>query len=106
MADNTTTVAEFEDIEFTASQGQDYTTIPEDDYILELIGFKTTEKPAQRIEFEAQQKKKSIEEIDAYQWEWLWCVADGEYTGETLKDWTNRSWHEKSTAGIYAAALA
>lgn len=108
MSDNTQTgeAQVFEDVEFTAPAPQDFTTIPEDDYILECIGFQTVDKPQSRIEYEAKQKKKEIDQIDPQQWEWLWQVAEGDWLGETVKDWTNRSWHEKSTAGIYAAALA
>lgn len=97
---------EFDDVEFTAQSEQDWTTIPEDDYILEVVGYRVVDKPAYVIEREALQKKKPLEAIDPQQWEWTWEVAEGEFKGEQVKDWTNRTWHEKSSAGIYAAALA
>jgi hypothetical protein len=107
MADSMQNEApDFEDIEFSAPPPRDFTTIPEDDYVLECIGFTTVDKPPHVIESEAVKKKKTVEEIDPQQWEWLFKVAEGKFAGETLKDWTNRTWHEKSSAGIYAAALA
>lgn len=107
--ENQTQVAEeleFDDVEFTASSSQDWTTVPEDDYILKLVGYKIVDKPQHRIEYEAKQNKKELAQIDPQQWEWTWEVNDGEFKGERLKEWTSRSWHEMSAGGQRAAALA
>jgi hypothetical protein len=111
MADETKTpvVEDIELSDFGSNGGtQDWDTAPEDNYTLELIGWETVAKPPHKIESEAARNatEGKTKQIDPQQWQITFKIADSEWDGITIKTWVNRTFHENSTAGKIAAALA
>lgn len=87
----------FEDVDMEPPENSAFMTIPAGAYMARLIGFKTTDKPDWKLTGE--------EGEDKQQWEWTFQVTEGEYAETSLKEYTNRTWHEKAKAHKHAAAL-
>lgn len=88
----------FDDVEINVNTGTPQETVPAGVYPARLVGFKAeVKKPDWKL--------TGAEGEDIYQYEWTLEVIDGECTGMRFKDFTNRTFHEKATAGKYAAAL-
>lgn len=95
---NATAEQTFEDVDISVPESNgDYETIPAGVYSARLVTFTTVDKPDWKI--------KGEEGEDRQQWEWGFVIMGGDYDGTTLKAWSNRSWHPKSTAHKWAAAL-
>lgn len=89
----------FEDEELIVPDaGIDFPTIPAGVYTGKLVGFRREPKPDWKL-------KGDEDENGKQQFKWTFVVTDGEYAGTDLVSWTNISWHEKSTAHKYGAAL-
>jgi hypothetical protein len=88
----------FDDVEVNVNTSTPQETIPAGVYNARLVGFKSeVKKPDWKI--------TGAEGEDIYQYEWTLEITDGEYEGMRFRDFTNRTFHEKATAGKYAAAL-
>lgn len=90
-------VLAFDDLDIDVPTGGDFETIPAGMYNARLVGFTVTDKPDWKLTGE--------EGEDKQQWEWTFELVDGDYQGTRLKNYTNRSWHEKANAHKHAAAL-
>lgn len=88
----------FDDVEVNVNTSEPQETIPAGVYNARLVGFKSeVKKPDWKI--------TGAEGEDIYQYEWTLEITDGEFEGMRFRDFTNRTFHEKATAGKYAAAL-
>jgi hypothetical protein len=86
-----------EDIEIEVPTTASFETMPPGTYNAKLVGLKVVPKPDWKL--------KGEEGEDREQWEWTFMVTDGDYAGSRLKDFTNRTWHERAKAHKHAAAL-
>jgi hypothetical protein len=118
MADETKTPV-FEDIEFSDAPTKVYPTIKGGTYDAIFIGFETVEKPQYKIDKELLDHPD--EEPDPHMYRWTFRItevvelhdtdADGNdvtrmVTNHEISDRCNRKWHERSTAGKWAAGIA
>jgi hypothetical protein len=95
----TATEPTFEDMAIDVPEpGQDREIMPSGIYNGKLVGLKTVAKPDWMLNGED-------EDEDREQWQWTWEIVDGDWQGQRLSAYTNRSWHEKANAHKYAAAL-
>ncbi len=103
---------EFDDVEFLGGADSAPTeTIPDDTYYAKLVGFRgAVDKPDWKIDqdlLKAQRKYPATnrEDIDPKQYEFTFEITHGDYAGTRVILYTSRTFHERSTAGMAAAAL-
>ena len=103
---------EFDDVEFEGgAESAPVETVPEDTYYAKLVGFRASvDKPDWKIDSDLLKEQKkhpatTREDIDPKQYEFTFEISAGEYAGTRLTMFANRTFHERSTAGMVAAAL-
>lgn len=88
----------FDDVDINVPSSAPQETIPAGVYTARLVGFKSdVPKPEWRL--------TGAEGEDTLQYEMTLEITEGEYAGMRFRDYMNRTFHEKATAGKYAAAL-
>jgi hypothetical protein len=94
------------------TNGGEYTLLEDDDYAGFLRDIKVVPKTLEQIARdttrEAEQAKKDGREprtVDTHEHEWLFELTEEGYEGHTIRSWTSRSFHPRSTGYAYASVL-